>query len=312
MSFSTDIKRELVRAEEPKKCCMLAEIAGFLRLSGTIGLEGGGRYYLKLTTEDPDIARLFVKRMKDYFGADSTLSVGENIPLKKGNLYELTIGSGEGTEMILRETGILVVRQGSNFFSEEVQEHLVKKKCDKRAFLKGVFLGGGTISDPKSGYHLELVCGSPELADDVRRIIGALGLKARVTERRSRHVVYLKDAEQICDFLSFIGADSARLQLENVRILKDAKNRINRLSNFENANMDRAAENAAKQLEAIRTLQDRLGLEALPAALRQAAELRLTHPEASLTELSELAEPAVSKSGMNSRLKKLQQLAQTL
>ncbi len=309
MSFSSDVKNELSRVDEPKKCCMLAEIAGFLRLSGTLGLAGGGKYFLRMTTEDPAIARLFVKRMKAYFGASSTLRVEENAPLKRGRVYELTIGPEEGSEMILRETGILLVREGSNFFSEEVPEAIVKKKCDKKAFLRGVFLGGGTVSSPEKSYHLEMSCGSAALADDIRRVANAFGLRAKITERRGKFVVYLKESEQICDFLSVIGADSSRLRFENVRIVKEAKNRTNRLANFENANIDRAAGNAAKQLGAIRRIEQRIGLDALKPALRQAAELRLANPEAALAELAELADPPVSKSGMNSRLKSLEAIA---
>lgn len=312
MSFSADVKKELSRVEELKKCCMLAEISGFLRLSGSIQLAGGGKLSLKLTTEDPAIARLFLRRMKAYFGASCSLRVEENAPLKKGRVYELTISPDEGSELILRETGILLVREGYNYFSEEVLDSLVKKKCCKRAFLRGVFLGGGTVSQPDKGYHLDMVCDSEALANDVRKLVNSFGLKAKVVQRRNKFVVYLKEAEQICDLLGILGAHTQLLEYQNVRIVKEAKNLTNRIANCENANMDRAAANAARQREDILLIQDKMGLEELEDGLREVAQLRLSHPEKSLAELAQLMDPPLTKSGINGRLRKIHALAEAI
>lgn len=312
MSFSADIKSELSRIETGKKCCMLAEIAGFVRMCGTVKFSGGGRLDLKLTTENPAIARLFMKRIKSYFGVGADLQIGQNTLMKNGHVYELTIGSEANAEQILRETGILRVREGCNYFPDDISADLIKTKCCKKGYLRGAFMGAGTISNPEKGYHLELVCNSEPLANDLKRLINGFGLKSKIVNRKNYYIVYLKESEQISDFLALLGAHSHVLEFENVRIVKELRNKTNRIVNCENANLDKTVNSAAKQIDDIKLIEKKRGLAFLPDKLRETAKLRLENPEASLKELAEMSDPPLKKSGINHRLKKIEEIARKL
>ncbi len=312
MSFSAEIKNELSRSDLDKKCCTLAEIAGFVRVCGAIKLSGGGRLELKLSTENAAVARRMKTLLKSYFGVGTDLSIGQNPLQKKGHIYELLVGVEDNAEQILRETGILRVREGCNYFPDDISTELVKTKCCRRAYLRGAFLGAGTISDPEKSYHLELICNSEALGNDFRRLINGFGFKSKTAQRRNSHIVYLKEGEQISDFLALLGAHNHVMEFENVRIVKELRNKTNRIVNCENANLDKTIESAARQLHEIRLIKDKKGLDSLPPKLREAATLRLENPEASLLELAEMTDPPLKKSGINHRFQKIADIANKL
>jgi DNA-binding protein WhiA len=311
MSFSSECKSELARVEEGKKCCTLAWIAGFVRMCGRVMLAGGGRLQLRVVTEDPAVARLFVKQVKSYFAVGAELSIQRNQSgiSRKTYSYSMVIDAESGAEQILRETGILTVREGCNVLSQGIFEPLIKKKCCRRAYLRGAFLGAGSVSDPEKSYHLDVSCNSGELAQDLRRLVNGFGLRAKVAPRRKMQVVYLKEAEQISDLLTILGAHNTVLRFENVRVTKEVRNAANRKVNCDAANLDKTVNTAARQIEEIRLIEERMGLRALPDSLRALAELRLSHPEASLTELGGLLDPPLKKSGVNHRFQKLSEIA---
>jgi DNA-binding protein WhiA len=312
MSFSANTKNELSRIEPEKKCCMLAEIAGFIRMCGTIKLSGGGKVNVVLLTENPAVARHFKRLIKDYFGTNASLVIAKTTILKKGHYYELVIGAEMNAEQILRETGILLVREGCNYISDGIYSDLVRTKCCRRAYLRGVFLGAGTITDPEKAYHLEIVCNSEVLSSDVKKLINSFGLHSKSVVRKNSHVVYLKEAEQIIDFLNILGAHGQLLDFENVRIVKEMRNKTNRISNCDSANLDKTINASARQVESIRLIDEKRGLSTLPEKLQEAARLRLENPEASLIELSELLDPPIGKSGINHRFKKIEEIAEKI
>ncbi|MBR0600338.1 DNA-binding protein WhiA [Sinanaerobacter chloroacetimidivorans] len=312
MSFSANTKNELSRTESERKCCKLAEIAGFIRMCGTIKLSGGGKINVKLLTENPAAARHFKRLIKDYFGINAKLIIAKASILKKGHFYELIIESEMNAEQILRETGILLVREGCNYISDGIFSDIIKTKCCKRAYLRGVFLGAGTISDPEKGYHLEIVCNSEVLSSDVRKLINSFGLKSKVVTRKKSFVVYLKEAEQIIDFLNILGAHGQLLDFENIRILKEMRNKTNRINNCDSANLDKTINASAKQLESIMLIEETRGIASLPDKLYETARLRMENPEASLIELAEMLDPPIGKSGINHRLKKIEEIAEKI
>ena len=173
MSFASEVKNELSRTEPEKKCCQLAEIAGFLRVSGSIGLAGGGRFKIIITSENPAVIRHYKKLLHDYFDAETVLEVSEASSIGKRREYKITIDPDNRSEQILRETGILLVREGNNYISDGIYDGIVKSKCCKRAYLRGIFMGAGTMSDPEKSYHLEFVCGSESLAKDLKKLINS-------------------------------------------------------------------------------------------------------------------------------------------
>jgi DNA-binding protein WhiA len=311
MSFSLDVKNEIARVTPEKRCCILAELAGFIRVGGTVGLAGGGRLSLTLYTENPAVARHYKKLLKEYFGANANLFVGEHANFKKkGHMYELCMDETAGADRILRETGILITRDGYDCIDEGVFEELLKTKCCRKAYLRGAFLGAGTLSDPEKGYHIEIACGSEPLAAGLRRLFNSFtDIRAGISPRRGRFAVYLKDAGRISDILNILGAHGQLLKFENVRIVKELRNRTNRISNCDNANLDKSLRAADEQIGAIIKLRDGAGLDSLPAKLRAAALLRIANPEASLSELGEMMNPPIKKSGVHHRLRTIEKIA---
>ncbi|MDR2088673.1 MAG: DNA-binding protein WhiA [Clostridiales Family XIII bacterium] len=311
MSFASDVKNELARTMPEKQCCRSAELAGFLLAGGSGGVAGSAGSGLTLSTENPAVARHYKKLLKECFGARANLFVGGRANFrKKGHLYELSMDESADAAYILRETGVLRARGGRGRADEGICDALLKTKCCRKAYLRGAFLGAGTLSDPEKGYHLEIVCASESLAHELRRLFNSFAnIRARIAPRRGRFAVYLKNAGHIADILNILGAHGQLLKFENVRIVKELRNRTNRISNCDNANLDKSLRAAEEQLGAIAGLRDGAGLSALPEKLRATALLRLAHPEASLSELGEMLNPPMSKPAVHHRLKRIEEIA---
>ncbi|TDP57658.1 DNA-binding protein WhiA [Aminicella lysinilytica] len=306
MSFSTETKNELSRVEPEKKCCQLAEIAGFVRVAGSIRLVGGGKFKIVITTDNPAVARHYKKLIKEYFQVDTELEIGAAAALKKGHTYMLTIDPEMRSESILRETGILLVREGNNYISDGIYDDIVKTKCCRKSYVRGIFMGTGTVNDPEKSYHLEVVCSSEKLARDLKRLINTFeDLSAKIVERKGKYVVYMKNSQYISDTLAIMGAHSQVLKFEDTKIRKELVNETVRITNCDNANTDRALDASQRQIEAIHKIEDKVGLGRLPQKLAELAELRMNNPEASLTQLGEMMDPKLKKSGVNSRMKRI-------
>ena len=318
MSFASETKNELARIEPEKKCCMLAEISGFLRVAGSIGLVGFGKFKIIITTDNPAVARHYKKLIQDYFGIETKLEIGEGKAVGKSRSskkfsYSITIDADNRSEQILRETGILLVREGNNYISDGIYSGIVRTKCCKKAYLRGVFMGAGTMSDPEKGYDLEFVLESATMAADLKKLINSfVDLSCKVTERRGKHVVYMKKADYISDMLAIMGASSQVFSMEETRIKKEMVGSARRMSNCDSANMDRSIEASMKHIEAIKKIQETKGLASLPESLREAAELRLEHPDISIAALGELCDPPMKKAGINKRLIRIQEIASKL
>ena len=318
MSFASETKNELARIEPEKKCCMLAEISGFLRVAGSIGLVGFGKFKIIITTDNPAVARHYKKLIQDYFGIETKLEIGEGKAVGKSRSskkfsYSITIDADNRSEQILRETGILLVREGNNYISDGIYSGIVRTKCCKKAYLRGVFMGAGTMSDPEKGYDLEFVLESATMAADLKKLINSfVDLSCKVTERRGKHVVYMKKADYISDMLAIMGASSQVLSMEETRIKKEMVGSARRMSNCDSANMDRSIEASMKHIEAIKKIESSVGLASLPDSLREAADLRIEHPDISISALGELCDPPLKKSGINKRLMKIEEIASKL
>lgn len=313
MSFSTDTKNELAHLSQEKKCCMLAEIAGFIRMCGSIKLAGGGKVKIVITTENAAVARHFKKMIKEYFSAEADLEIGRGSSLKKGHSYLLTIYDPEISEQILRETGILMVKEGMNYISDGIYEGLIKTKCCRKSYLRGVFMGTGVLTDPEKAYHIEFLCNTQILANDVKKLINSFtGIHAKVVERKKIYVVYVKESDQIIDILNILGAHGQLFAYENTRIFKEMRNKTNRINNCDSANLDKTLDASDRHMENIRKIERLKGLEILPPKLHQVALLRIENPDASLLELAEMLDPPMKKSGINKRFMKIEEIANKL
>ena len=309
MSFSSETKKELAQLEVDKKCCMLAEIAGFARMNGSIRFVGGGRMGVSLTSEDPAIARHLKKLLQTYFDTSTSLDILQGAAFRKGKNYRITFDDNIIGEQMLREVGLMTVQEGSNVLVEGIPFDIIRKKCCKRAYLRGMFLASGSLNHPERGYHMEIVCKNQYIGADLRKLMNSFDLNAKISERKNSFVVYIKESEKIVDFMNIVGAHHQLLAYEDVRIVKSLRNTTNRINNCENANIDKAVNAAGKQVEDITLIEERMGLMNLPAKLRVVAELRLENPDLPLKDLAELTDPPVSKSGINHRLKKIGEIA---
>lgn len=318
MSFASETKNELARIEPEKKCCMLAEISGFLRVAGSIGLAGLGKFKIKITTENAAVARHYKKLLQDYFGIETKLEISEGKTVAKAgsgkkHAYSITIDADNLSEQILRETGMLLIKEGNNYFSDGIYSGIVRTKCCKKAYLRGVFMGAGTMSDPEKGYDLEFVLNSEVMAADLKKLINSfVDLSCKTTKRGKHYVVYMKKADYISDTLAIMGASSQVFSMEETRIKKAMINSAKRSVNCDNANTDRIIEASMKQVETIKKIDAAIGLAALPEKLRQAAQLRLENPDISIAALGELCDPPLKKSGINNRMRRIEEIADKL
>lgn len=295
MSFSGDVKRELVEILPSSRHCQIAELAALIRFLGDGTDQEDRSAALSIRTDREDTANLVFTLMRKAFNMDLVLSPKERG--KRGrDLYGLSASPGEGR--------IGDVRKALGHSS------LLRLPCCRQAFLRGAFLGAGSVSDPEKSYHLEIVCPEEESAELVRDTMRGIGLDARIVLRKKNHVVYLKEGDQIVSLLGAMGGSISFLNLESVRVLKEMRGSVNRIVNCETANLNKTIVSAVRQIEDIRFIRDNGGFGDLPESLREMAEIRLQYPDAPLTELGTYLDPVLGKSGVNHRLRKLSSIAQ--
>ncbi|GAA0222221.1 DNA-binding protein WhiA [Metaclostridioides mangenotii] len=311
MSFSTDTKNELARILPEERSVAVAELAAIVKSAGSLQIAGYKKINLKILTELNSIARKVFKLLKNNFDINTTISINKNQMLKRNNSYVLTVTDEMGATELLRELGML--EPGDGFFTvDKVPEKLVEQDECKRAFLRGAFLGGGSISDPDKSYHMEFVTNSEEFAISLKDLINSIGLNSKIVPRKSNYIVYLKESEQISDLLSVIGAHNALLSLQNTKILKEMRNNVNRIVNCETANLSKTVNAAVRQVEDINLIQRTIGISNLPNNLQEIAQIRVEYEDMTLKELGEMLDPPIGKSGVNHRLRKLGEIADGL
>lgn len=312
MSFSVKVKNEVCRNVNMTKDEAAAQLAAMMKVSGTLLIGGNRHFSFRITTENPAIARLIFKLLKKHFDVHTKIMVKRSSSLKKNNIYMVIITEEMGVKNLLKDIGLF--KEVENIFALDygIGEDIKRHDATKRAYLRGAFLGGGSVSNPEKTYHLELVTHDEDYAKELSDLINSYGLTSKVIQRKSSYVVYLKEGEQIVDMLNIIGAHSSLLELENVRILKEMRNNVNRLVNCETANLSKTVNAAVRQVESIKQIEREIGLRRLPKNLRDIAELRLNYPDESLKELGEMLKPPVGKSGVNHRLRRIEKIAAEL
>jgi hypothetical protein len=301
VSFSAQTKNELARIEG-STCCRVAELAALVMFSGRF-TPGGG---LVVTTENAAVARKVFKALKALFGLSVRVEVRRKQRLKKNNEYLIQVENQEGLKSAQEKMALITASGRSR---SGLKWDLVRRECCRRAYLRGAFLARGSVSSPRGAYHLEITVTGRKMAANLAGLMQKLGLEGRYSPRKRGWVVYIKDGEQVAGALNLMGAHAALLSFENARIYKDMRNQVNRLVNCDTANVSKTVLAGVRQEKSIRLVVERLGLENLSPPLRQVARLRLQNPEVSLRELGEMAQPPLSKSCINHRLRKLERIA---
>lgn len=311
MSFSTETKNELARIMSDNACCNITELAAIVRLAGSIQIVGYKKLNLKITTELNSIARKIFKLLKQNYNINTTISVNKNQMLKRNNSYVLMVTSEMGAEKLIKELGILAPGEGY-YTVNKVPTDLIKHEECARAFIRGAFLGGGSISDPEKNYHMEFVTNNEDFANSLKDLINSLDFNCKIVSRKNNYVVYLKESEQISDLLSIIGGHHALLSLQSTKIVKEMRNNVNRIVNCETANLTKTVNASVRQVENIKLIEETIGIDSLPENLQEIARLRVECEELTLKELGEMLNPPIGKSGVNHRLRKIEEVANKL
>lgn len=296
MSFSSDVKTELGRQYSKSRHCQIAELAAIFFMGGRITVDP---LSLEFQRDNALLYEKYTALMKSAFSIDAAEKVSPGDALRVLGAFRL-----------LTEDGTAAVT--GDLSGHRCNGMLIQKTCCKRAFLRGAFMSSGSISDPSKSYHFEIVCSSMEQAMQLQELMMSFDGDAKIVERKNHYVVYLKEGAQIVDMLNVMEAYVALMNLENVRILKEMRNSVNRKVNCETANISKTVNAAVKQIEDIKLIRDTIGLKQLAPALREMALLRLEYPEAALKELGNYLDPPVGKSGVNHRLRKLGRIADEL
>jgi DNA-binding protein WhiA len=307
-SFSQQVRDELARSPFSEcKGCIKAELAAILHISGSIHLAGKGKVAFSVSTESAGVARRSLKLLRLTYNLKSEIRVEQVGKLGKFHRYSLFIFAQQGLVEMLYDLGVLTRER---VIEEGIPPELVRKSCCQASFLRGAFLAGGSVTDPqKKTYHLELVTQNEDFAGALVYLMNLARINAKIGQRKSQFLVYVKDSETIGRFLSVINAYHGLIKMEEVKVIKGLRGEVNRLVNCETANLGKTLSAAWQQVEMIENLIHTTGFTALPVSLRETAELRLEYPEASMKELGEYHRPPLSKSAVNHRLRQLREYA---
>lgn len=312
MSFSVQVKNELARIIPENLEVQLSELSALIRMSGTLKLIGFNKLSFTISTENPAIARKVFTLIKNCFGITVEIQVNKQSNLKKNNTYILSVSYDQGANDILENVGILEKEGDVLSWVSTIPKKLVAKQDGKRAYLRGAFLGSGSISDPTKMYHLEFSTVNIDISENLKKILNSYKLNAKIVARKNTNVVYIKESEHITDLLNLMGAYNALMHLEDVKIKKQMRNDVNRLVNCETANLNKTVETSMRQIDCINYVIEKCGIDYLPENLHEIALLRIENPDMSLKELGEIMEKPLGKSGVNHRLKKIELIAEEL
>lgn len=309
MSFSNDVRSELARIIPDKLCCCRAELSALLMMNGRI-VAGRENLKLKVKVENATTARKVFILIKKTYQLPASVRMEPRKRFKKTRVYEVYTDVPKQGSQVLTDAQL---KAGEKPFQQQLNHQvnwdIVGKNCCKRAFLRGVFLSRGFVNRPEGSYHLEIVSHELSVARDIQKLMACFGLEARIVERKNHLVIYLKESEKIVDFLRVVGASSALLDFENIRILKSMRNDINRQVNCETANLAKTVDASVRQIGLIKELVQIRGWEGIPSNLREMARLRVDYPDSTLKELGEMLSPPLSKSGVAYRMRRLEQYA---
>lgn len=296
MSFSGEVKEELVKVLPSARHCQIAELAAILEYTKAVKIDEKDSFFIEIQEETPYVARKGFTLLEKTFNIESKMELIENIFRFRE------------TDIVHKLLQAIKYEEGSHL----VNPLVMKSLCCKRAFIRGAFLSIGSMSNPEKGYHLEFVCENQAQAEQIVNALADFEIEGRIVQRKRYKIVYIKESEEIVELLNVMGAHQSLMNLENLRILKDMRNSINRKVNCEAANITKTVNAATKQIEDILYIKEHYGFHNLSDQLREIAEVRLEYPDATLKELGEYLNPKVGKSGVNHRLRKLGELADRL
>jgi len=301
MSFSSDVKKELATIKPEKSCCALSELCGLYAMMGSLSLLGRGKVNVQLTNESLAVCRRAYTLLVQTLHISPQIHYVTHARFGGTRTCVLTLGPIH-SPAFLRAMGMM--DENASLRSATPRMSLTRVCC-MRAFLRGVMLGGGTMSNPEQSYHLEIPCRNSDIQAMITKSVQRIGLPIRLSSRREHTYLYFKQSDQIVDFLTALGASSSVMQIEDLRVKRQVLETVNRAMNCDSANLQKQMNASRTQLDAIRQLMESERMQSLPPSLQQIAQARLDHPDASLQELGEMLDPPIGKSGVNHRMRRL-------
>jgi DNA-binding protein WhiA len=304
LSFSGKVKEEIGRQISNARHCKIAETAALLSVCGRLIIKDTKVSVVIFQTENVIVARKYFTLLKKTFNINTEILIRKNMTQKKSTTYLLVVKSQKQVQTLIQATK-LVIDDESQEKGLLMDRLIVQNTCCKRAFIRGVFLATGSMSNPEKTYHFEVVLPDVRRAKLLQEVINSFPIEAKIVVRKRNFVVYVKEGSAIVDILNIMEAHISLMNFENVRILKEMRNSINRQVNCEAANISKTVQAASKQIDDIIFIRDTIGFDNMAEGLEEVAQLRISYPEASLKELGTMLNPPIGKSGVNHRLKKL-------
>lgn len=312
MSFSKEVKNELLKQVSQARHCRIAELAAIISLCGKIKINENNQYRLFIHTENCAVAQKSYVLIKKVFACEMFVSVRTSAVSSKSRVYVIAVKDYEASKKILEAAKLIDRYNDIKENMSYVDNIVIQNACCKRAFIRGAFMAAGSISDPEKSYHFEITAATMDKAKQLKQIIACFDIDAKIIQRKKYYVVYIKEGNQIVDMLNIMEAHVALMEFENVRILKEMRNSINRQVNCEAANIKKSVNAATRQIQDIKLIQKVRGFGSLSDGLKQVAELRLENEDMPLKDLGLLLDPPLGKSGVNHRLRKLSSIADSI
>ena len=308
MSYASDMKKELTMIEITRDREFLSELSALIKMNGMLNI-ANGRLSLSFQTENASIARRMYSLIKFFYNVHINISVRKKLKLKKNNVYICRLDQN-----VIEILKVLYILDENFPMRIDIADELINSEEKKRAYLRGAFLAGGSVNNPRtSSYHMEIFSHYKEHNKELNDLLNSFNLNSRTLERKKGFIVYIKESEKIAEFINLVGAYQALFQFEDERIVRDINNSVNRMQNCDMANMNKTVNASAKQVEDINVIEERLGLDNIDDKLRIVAEARLKYPEYPLKEIAEMIEDGkLSKSGLNHRFRKIAKIAKEL
>ncbi len=319
MSFASDAKLEVLKEEIDSDCCAIAFLSALIKCAGQLGFGPDKSISVEVYTELKEVYNKVNSIIKQYYGVECTIERVDENTKTKNDRYKIILPSTI-TEQLLKDLGIMDIdRDGLMEVSNGIADFIIADDCCKRSYIKGAFVGCSTsnikikeysnIEKNTSGYHLEFLFAFEELAENFIELLKFFDIPAKMTIRKKNPIVYIKEYQLICDTLALVGANKSVLALQNEAAIRELRNSINRQTNCMNANLSKTVNASVKQLNAIKLIQDSIGLESLDDDLMELCLIRLANPDESLETLRKLYGKEISKSGINHRLNKIIEIA---
>lgn len=321
MSFATDAKTEVLGSQIENDCCSIAFLSAIIKCSGELSISAGHKITVGIYTELPSLFDVIKNIVEQYYGKECAITMMEDTNISKASRYKISLPS-EITDQLLKDLGIMRLDEDGLLSLENgIADFVIMDECCRRSYIKGAFVSCATSNiiiknydngKSNSGYHLEFVLNFEKIAEDLVKLLEGFDIPAKITIRKNAPIVYIKEYQLICDTLALVGANKAVMSLQNEAAIRELRNNVNRQNNCLNANLNKTIKSAVKQLNAIKVIQENIGLESLNEGLMELALLRLANPEASLEELRSLSTQTLTKSGINHRFAKLLEIANKL